>query len=109
MTRVPAGILLFAASAACSRASKPAAPAAPAGLCVRWRVTVDNEFPFPVRVFLYTERSREALGAVFPGVSDLWAPDSGMVTFEPPLGQSLIARGRQIRATVRCLERAPAR
>lgn len=76
--------------------------------CLTWEVTVDNELTFPVSVFVYSEKKRTALGAVFPGISQLKSPDSGQITFTPPLGQSLMQRGRQIRSKLKCIERAPA-
>ncbi len=74
--------------------------------CLRWQVTVDNEFSFPVAVFVYAPGGRSSLGSVWPGRTDLTTTDSGQVTFTPPLGQSLMARGRQVRGTVKCALRA---
>jgi len=74
---------------------------------VQWRVSIENEFTFPIFVHVYSDRGRTSLGAVPPGSTSLRALDSGQLLFTPPLGQSLIARGRQIRGVFRCLERTP--
>jgi len=93
-----------------SCAPKPKGPPDPLTLtpCRTWEVTVDNELAFPVSVFVYSATKRTSLGAVFPGISSLRSADSGQITFTPPLGQSLMQRGKQVRATLACVERAPA-
>jgi hypothetical protein len=93
-------------AAGCTHAATPKASVPPATPCLRWQVTVDNEFPFPVTVYVYQSSGRTKLGTVFPGVTDLMSTDSGQISFTPPLGQSLMVRGRQVRGTIRCSLRA---
>ena len=99
--------MIAAMISGCAGAPKPAEGPVPATLCERWSVTVENEFPYPVSVFVYTARDRMSLGVAPPGTTKVWSPDSGQVTFTPPPGLPLIARGRQIRGVVRCALRAP--
>lgn len=97
--------LLAAAAAGCSHAPKHAASPEPATLCLRWEVTVNNEFAFPVAVYLYAKGARALLGAASPGFTRLWASDSGQVMFKPPMGQTTIARGRQVTGKLQCVSR----
>lgn len=97
--------LVLLVAGGCSHAAQPSPGVQPATPCLRWQVTIDNEFPFPVSVYVYATGGRSKLGTVWPGVTELMATDSGQVSFTPPLGQSLVARGRQIRGTVKCAVR----
>ena len=75
--------------------------------CLQWQVTVDNEMTFPVLVYVYGAAGRTLLGAApARGITDLKSLDSGQVLFTPPLGVSMMVRGREIRPRFRCLERA---
>ncbi len=100
--------MIAALVSSCASAPKQAVRPSPVTPCQLWQVSVDNEFPFAVRVYLYAARRRASLGVATPGTTQLWSSDSGQVTFTPPLGMSLIARGRQIRGMVRCVQRVPA-
>ena len=89
----------------CGGAPKPAVETATTP-CLRWDVSVDNEMTFPVLVYVYGPKGRSLLGAAPPGQSNLASLDSGQVLYTPPLGVSLIVRGKQIRSRFRCSERA---
>lgn len=97
--------LIAALVSSCARAPKQAELPSPVTPCRLWQVSVENEFSFPVAVYVYAARGRASLGVATPGTTQLWSSDSGQVTFTPPLGMSLVARGRQIRGVVRCVQR----
>jgi hypothetical protein len=91
----------------CAGSRKPAEAPLPTTTCQLWKVTVENEFPFPVSTYVYSTKGRASLGAAPSGRSEQYSSDSGQITFTPPLGMSLIARGRQIRGILSCAMRAP--
>lgn len=75
--------------------------------CLQWQVSVDNEMTFPVLVYVYGAGGRTLLGvAPAAGITSLKSLDSGQVHFTPPLGVSMMVRGKEIRPRFRCLERA---
>lgn len=107
--RVPRPLPVIAALvSSCAGSPKQHEEPSPVTPCQFWKVTVQNEFSFPVSVHLYAARRRTSLGAAPPGTSSQWSSDSGQVTFTAPLGMSLIARGKQIRGLVTCAQRTPA-
>lgn len=95
--------------AGCSGAPKAPDVSTSATPCLQWRVTVDNEMTFPVLVYVYGAGGRTLLGvAPAAGISSLKSLDSGQVLFTPPLGVSMMVRGKEIRPRFRCMERAAA-
>jgi hypothetical protein len=96
-----------ALASGCGGAPKPRDVSTSTTPCLQWQVSVDNEMTFPVLVYVYAPNGRTLIGgAPAGGITVLNSLDSGQVHYTPPLGVSMMVRGKEIRSRFRCTARA---